>query len=260
MLQKIFEDIDKLNLENKADFIYCHCSLKGLNISISDSLELIDKLVDKYSKKTTLVIPTFPFGTSKEYAEYLSSSVTFYPDSTPAKINFFGEFARRNENFIRSSHPILPVCACGPRASWLIDKEYLETDFLGDKMALGRLINQRTYILGLGVNCGTNSFFHYLDMPFENCFPVSHSAKVKATVIDNNNRVLNEDYYYSISSELRKKINPFAFHEIMKDEEFYTYNNDPYSSYVINLKPFIDFGVKYASKQYNKGEKPVWWK
>ncbi|KAF1079812.1 MAG: hypothetical protein GQF41_3929 [Candidatus Rifleibacterium amylolyticum] len=259
MSVKIFEIIENELERISKSYVYCHCSIQGLGLAIGELTSLLTLLLKKLDGKT-LIVPSFCFANNSEYANLLSSGIDYYPERSPARVNIFGEVMRRYAETIRSSHPIYPVLAYGPQAKELVDGDHKELEFLGPRSAIGKLSSKDVHILGLGVSISTNSFFHFVDMPFENLFPIARSAKVHCRVMKNNGSLIYEADYHTISAELRKRIRPDTLHLLMEKESFYRFSDIGQPNfYHLELQPFLSFGKSVAADYYRQGKLPCWW-
>jgi len=243
----------------KEPYVYCHCSLRNLGLTLPEVQGLI-QLLATLGERKTVIAPSFCFGTNAEYEKLLASGIDYCPANSPARVNIFGEMFRRYPGVLRSTHPLFPVLALGSEAQELLVGDHEETGFLGPRSVLGKLAEKELCILGMGVSIGTNSFHHFVDLPFDSQFPVARSAKVHCRILKEDGAVIHEDDYYTISADLRRRINPQAIHEHIQGQSFYSCSRiGEFPYYLLQLQPFLHFAHALAENYYQKRVLPPWW-
>jgi aminoglycoside 3-N-acetyltransferase len=240
-------------------YTYCHLSLQGCGLAIRDFRPLLD-LLAAYLPRTTLVVPSFPFGGNKEYAAILNAKrVRYDVQWTPCRVNLFGELFRRATGVNRSYHPILPVAALGPLARDLVGAAHEDAMPFGPGTAFDTILREKGCVLGLGVDVNTNTFGHFPDEPYlgRYPFPVYSDKPLHCDVLEGGRPLFSKDYHY-FTLALRRRIKPGRFHDLMKGQAFYRFAEGDVRAYVLELDPFVRYASRHAEEAVAAGRLPIW--
>lgn len=97
------------------------------------------------------------------FLDYGRKGIPFDVKSTPSQAGAFSEYIRQMPGSIRSIHPIVSVCANGPKGKAIAAGDH----FAGHSAASpwARLHKENAWIvsLGLGLRPGGSSFLHYVE-------------------------------------------------------------------------------------------------
>ena len=259
MLENISRVLKQLDIDNP-ECVYCHLSFKNLKLEMSDAGKCVDLLIDFLGGDCTLVVPSFPFATNQEYADYVSRDVYYDVESTPARINLFGEIFRRRPDVHRSLNPILPVSAIGPLADEIVAESYLDEMPFGNSSSFRKMSQHRTYVVGIGVDLNTNSFIHLIDDEFTDLLPVRMYSEDPVTAhLFRGKTLISVRRYFYITPELRKRIHPRSFHPLLVNEECYRFVDGAVPFYSLKLDSFLKLGHEVADSSFKSNKLPPWY-
>lgn len=258
MLENVSKVLKHLHID-KPECVYCHLSFKNLKLRMSGAMKCVDLLINFLGDDCTLVVPSFPFATNDEYANYLSKEIYYDVESTPARVNLFGELFRRRSGVHRSLNPILPVSAIGPLADEIIADSHLDEMPFGSRSSFRKMSQHKTYVLGVGVDLNTNSFIHMIDDEFCDLFPVRMYPEnpVTAHLFRGKAPVSARPYFY-VTPELRKRIRPRNFHSLLIKKECYRFVDGVVPFYSLQLDAFLRFGHEVAESLFKSNRLPPW--
>lgn len=154
------------------DVVLCHASLSALGWVCGGAEAVLDALLAVLGPRGTLVMPAHSTGIS-DPARWESPAVpeTWWPiirretpayDPTRTPTRGMGRIAdafRTRPGVLRSAHPLMSLCAQGPRARWILDPHPL-ADACGEGSPLARLYDEDALVLLLGVDHGSNTSLH----------------------------------------------------------------------------------------------------
>jgi aminoglycoside N3'-acetyltransferase len=257
-LQDVLRLVARLVPEG-VECVFCHCSVKGLGIALTEAARLLDTLRITLGPRCTLAVPSFPYATSSEYRQYVTSAIQYDVRRTPARVNLVGELFRRSPNTHRSLDPVYPIAAAGPLADELTHDNVLDAMPFGSRTGLGRIAARRTCVLGLGVTLNTNSFAHLLDEPFLAQLPVRiyPDRPVSATILRDGITVATGEYYY-ITPDVRRTIRPERILDKIAGRAFFRTVDGAPPCYGLDLQEFVEFGTRLARESLAAGQLPVW--
>lgn len=245
--------------DQKPECVVCHCSLGSLGVGFGAVPKLLDCLSQTLGPNVTLLLPSFPFATNAEYAAYLATPIQYDACLTPARVNLIGELFRRRRNVGRSLNPIFPLAAAGPLAEELLADDHREQLPFAPQTAFAKLLERRTYVLGLGVNVNTCSFVHLVDDPFADAFasPLYSSETVEAE-LGRDGQVVGRSSYRYLRPEIRRGIRPIALHPLLVDQAWYSCDESPFASYFLDVPSFVEFGRNHFERCLSRGVMPAW--
>lgn len=118
---------------------------------------LIKQLLEYFSGKGTIVVPTFSYSFTKKE--------DFYKHKTPSAIGQFSENFRKFPNIQRSNHPIFSVASFGKYAEKFTNSRI--DDCFGDNTAFDILYKLNGKIVSLGCQFNkAHTFVHYVEQKF----------------------------------------------------------------------------------------------
>lgn len=259
MLEHVSKVLKQLNIV-KPECVYCHLSFKNLKLRMSGAGKCVDLLTDFLGDECTLVVPSFPFATNDEYADYLSKEIYYDVESTPARVNLFGEIFRRRSDVHRSLNPILPVSAVGPLADEIVADSHLDEMPFGSSSSFRKMSQHRTYVLGVGVDLNTNSFIHMIDDAFCDLLPFRIYSEHPVTAhLFRGRTLIGVRRYFYITPDLRKRIHPRNFHPLLVNEECYRFVDGDIPFYSLELDSFLRFGHEVADNSFKANTLPPWY-
>lgn len=251
--------LDQLDFP-RCRFYYLHVSLSGLGLHSKCYTTLLAALKRRLPDKSTLVVPTFPFGNNGEYAQLLGrGEIDFDVDRTPCRVNLFGEMFRRSSGVLRTWNPIFPVACLGPDAQSLCGTCHHDVMPFDPNTIFGRLTRESSCVIGLGVDTNTNSFAHMADDQFLECFPYPlYTPEPLRGRVFKGGQVLHAGYYKTVTVELRRKIKPGLLQSSLMGKPFFQWVAEPAQAYCIEIAPFVAFMLELARQCFNQGYLPFW--
>jgi aminoglycoside N3'-acetyltransferase len=255
-METIFQN---LHIEPKGNTVYFHIhsdKLKPL-ITIKELFSVIDRYFDS---KSTISMPSFPF-TGADYHEYLQQSPVFDVVQTPSRVNLICQIFRRKENVIRSLHPWLSVASKGYLAKEFVAEHHCDYKVFSDRSPFGKMLMADGMVIGLGVDCNTNSFAHIPDdrMLQHYSFNVyEENNRIYPCLDYDRKRILVETNLFE--KYIGKKIKPRKMKPIYQKQSFYKeYVVDGIEFYSLKLKEFVAFTVEYNREIVKKEGKPLYY-
>ncbi len=151
--------------------VLVHSSLKAFGYVEGGPAAVVDALVDAFVTRNrgTVMLPTFSIKGTMHGA--LSSGEVFDVVSTPSNLGAIPETFRRHPQARRSLHPTHSFAAIGPDADRLVESHHTCGTSFGADSPMARMLEFPSYILGLGTNLGTVTFYHCLE-EIESGFPI----------------------------------------------------------------------------------------
>ncbi len=239
-LSDIFQ---KLEIESNSAVIYFHIYSDMIK-DIADIKGLFSFVDYYFDKKSTVCMPSFPF-TGGDYYDYLIKNPVFDVRKTPCRTNLISEIFRRKENVIRSIHPWCSVACKGYYATEFTYEHHKDIKTFGEKSPFWKIIEAGGYVVGLGVDCNTNSFAHMPDDKMKSLYDFrvyeENLFNIKCLDYDGNELFVQTD---CIERSTSKAIKPRIMKEFLKKECFYKeLNFNGINFYSMKLKDFVDFSV-----------------
>ena len=152
--------------------VIVHSSLSAMGWVCGGPIAVIAALQGVLGPSGTLVMPAHSPGLSEpgkwenppvpeSWWPVIRDNMPAYdPDLTPTHaMGTIAETFRKQRGVLRSSHPQVSFCACGPHASQIIDDHYLAFG-LGEQSPLARIYDLCGFVLLLGANHGSNTSMH----------------------------------------------------------------------------------------------------
>ena len=152
--------------------VLVHSSLSAMGWVCGGSVAVIAALQKALGSTGTLVMPahspdlTEPSGwesppVPESWWPVIRENMPAYdPELTPTRsMGIIAETFRKQRDVLRSAHPQVSFCACGPQASCITDNHALAFG-LGEHSPLARIYDLHGFILLLGVDHGNNTSMH----------------------------------------------------------------------------------------------------
>ena len=255
-----FVDIlHKLNVPSHNIVVYFHISINKMRTVINVG-NLLGDVINYFDGKSTICMPSFPFY-GNEYPVYIKSKPVFDVRNTPCRSGLIYELFRRYPNVIRSLHPWCPVACYGKLATDLISQHHLDIEPFGAKSPFNKILENNGIVIGLGVDCNTNSFAHFPDSMMQKnyCFDVFNHRTVLFDCLDYHGKS-KKIATKILSLWLPKAIKPFAMRNYMLKEDFYNefeHNKVPF--YSLKIKEYIEAMYRINSPQVKRTGIPFYY-
>ena len=150
---------------------------EGFRGSLGDALRVLQ---DAVGPDGGLLMPTFSFrGTAVEYAR---TQPLLDVRRTPSRMGFITEIFRRLPGVRRSLHPTHPVAGWGAKAVNLLDSHRFAPTPCGAGSPFQKLLEVDAWVLLLGVDVRSMTFFHYLEEELESRMPFSPFTRERFTL------------------------------------------------------------------------------
>lgn len=155
-------DLARLPLPD-APVVLVHSSLKALGFVEGGPETVIEALMTAVVRVRggTLLLPAFSIDGTM--ARTLESGRRFDVRETPSNLGSLPEAFRRRPDAVRSVHPTHSFAAVGPRAAWLTEGHHLAATSFGAGTPMAKLREADGFLLGLGTNLGSVTFYHCLE-------------------------------------------------------------------------------------------------
>lgn len=151
-----------------AAVVFVHSSLSRLGFIEGGAETVIAALQRAMGPGGTLAMPAFTMAGTMENT--MRSGSVFDVRQTPSGMGKITEALRCVPGARRSVHPTHSVTAVGPRADWLTEAHHLDPHPFGRQSPLGRLLEADGWVMGLGTDLGTVTFYHVVE-DLEPAFP-----------------------------------------------------------------------------------------
>ncbi len=166
--------------------VFVHSSLKSLGFVQGGTEAVLDALIQVFVTELggTLALPTFSLPQSMQAV--LRSGQVFDARESPSNVGSLTEAFRKRPGVLRSLHPTHSVAALGPDADWLVRDHHTCGTTFGVGSPLGRLLEKRGLLVGLGTSLGPVTFYHVLE-DLRSDFPVpvyTADSPINVTVRD----------------------------------------------------------------------------
>jgi aminoglycoside 3-N-acetyltransferase len=170
-VRSLTEDLGRLGIEPGMT-LFVHSSLSALGWVVGGAQAVVLALEEALGPDGTLVMPTHSYtltnprwwcnpAVPEPWFEVIEAEMpAFDPDLTPTTgMGAIPECFRRQPGTVRSRHPMISVCARGPRAAVVAAPESI-TDTHGEGSPLARLYEVGAWVLLLGVGHTRNTSLH----------------------------------------------------------------------------------------------------
>ena len=151
--------LDELGIV-RGDALFVTSSMNWLGYGPSQTLELLDALLDRLTPEGTLLMPSFPF--PNEVGRPLDGAV-FDVRRTPSQMGLLTEMFRRLPDTWRSEHFWVSLCGWGRKSRFLLAEQDCLLNPFGPGSSYQRLAEIGAKMIGLGVSTNYNSLAHVAD-------------------------------------------------------------------------------------------------
>lgn len=209
----------------------------------------------------TVIFPAFPF-TSRSYTDYLQKHPPFSVKDTPPRTGLLAALAMGLPGAIHSAHPLLSEIAVGPQAARVIAAAHLAPEPFHADSPLQRLLELDAFVVGLGVDMGTNAFIHYADDQVRQRlpFPIYQEEPVEFDLeLADGSR--ERRAYLAYSPQATKHIKPRELRPFFRDRPdiLLETSREGVPFYRMRLAPFIERCIALAQQHLNQGKLPPWY-
>lgn len=248
-----------LNIPKKDALVYFHISADKLKpfFTTKDILKGLDSYFDSSS---TYFLPSFPFS-GNGYHSYLEFTTIFDIRKTPCKVNLISEIFRRNKDTIRSLHPWLSVAGKGIMASKILNQQHEDTEIFGKKSPFYKIMQNNGYVVGLGVDCNTNSFAHMPDELMKDLynFPV-YDKKIYSTICINYEGHKHTVNTMLLDKNISKNIKPRKLKKLFSRQDFYREKQiNEIDFYSLKIKDSVQFTYEQCIENVKIEGKPIYY-
>lgn len=260
------ELLDYLEI-NKGDLIYVHSSFSRLKMFGLSATEIIKELINRVDKEGTIVFPSFCWNIEpserpwKGYEKYFSSKILFDVRNTISNIGYLPEQFRKYDGVLRSAHPFWSVCAIGPLAKTLVEKQEFVVNPYGHQSSFAIMRDNNVKIVGLGVTLNTTSLCPVVDFDLGQ----NHTQKVftdhpiTTNVINQEGNLLMCKTYTMLPEAVRyiKPSKVFEKSERIREKTLFIEIN---CSYFFSYY-FMDFykeAIRFGKEAIKLGKKMPW--
>jgi aminoglycoside N3'-acetyltransferase len=159
--------LDELGLE-RGDVVFVKASMNYLGYGPRESLELLERLVERVGDEGTILMPSFPY--PNEVGRPAPDAV-FDVRRSASQMGLITEMFRRLEGTRRSEQFWVPVCARGRLAEWFCAGQETVLNPFGEGSSYRRLVEQPTKMVGFGVTTNYNILAHVADAVLHARYP-----------------------------------------------------------------------------------------
>lgn len=256
---KLSEIFEKLEIEPHGSIVFFHIASDTLK-PIASLREILSTIDEYFDERSTICMPSFPFFGSGYY-EYLKNKPVFDIRKTPSKVNLITEVFRRRDGVIRSLHPWCSVACKGYLAKELTSEHYLDAKVFGKKSPFGKISENNGYVVGLGVDCNTNSFAHMPDdvMLEYYSFKVYEDDNIKLICIDYHEKEIEVETNV-LHRTISKIIKPRKMRKFLLGQDFYkecVFKGINF--YALKLKDYIAFTVSFNIQKVKEKGYPIYY-
>ena len=168
---QLVADLSRLPIDRDA-IVLVHSSLKSLGFVSGGATMVVEALVEAIVKRNggTVMLPCYSINGTMH--QTLLEQRIFDVSKTPSNLGAIPEAFRHLPEAVRSIHPTHSFAAIGPLAKWLTGTHHSCGTSFGAGSPMAKLREKQGYLLGLGTNLGTVTFYHCLE-DIETGFPLA---------------------------------------------------------------------------------------
>ena len=183
--EQLVSQLDGIPLE-KGSIVFIHSGYKSIGAVRGGPQTVVEALRESLveSRDITVAMPSFTiFGNVQQQ---LKSKTVFDVRSSPTVFKDIPLTFQKLPNIKRSIHPTHSIIALGPKAQWLVKEHHTCGSIFGKDSPFGKLLDHKSYIMGMGSRLGTVTFYHAIeDIEPDFPFPVyTDDSPYKVTCID----------------------------------------------------------------------------
>ncbi len=251
--------LEQLDIPTNNTTVFLHISIDAIR-SLYKTTNLLQDLSLYFDCRSTICMPSYPFF-GGGYTAWARSDSVFDVKRTPSRVNLITELFRRSENVKRSLHPWCSVACNGYLASEFTFEHHLDTKTFGKKSPFAKILENGGIVVGLGVDCNTNSFAHMPDDIMLNNynFEVYDKDIVLKQCVD----YAGQSVYVAsdlLGVNISKRIKPISMRESLLKTSFYKeLNINNVTCYAVNIRRYVDFVVDENLKYVKKMGRPMYY-
>jgi len=249
--------LDELQIA-RGDILYIAASMDRLAYTPSQTLELLDLLVDRVGPNGTIVMPSFTF---RNDTGLPPPGFVFDPRRSPSSMGLLSELFRRREGVRRSAHYWLPICVLGPFAEDLVADRSDVLDPFGPGSAFRRLSELPATLVGLGVSLNYVAVIHVVDAILAPRYPfrLLSAQPLEGDVIGEDGARRTTKTLF-VSQEWRQRFRPSKVFEASARlaSALRFFNHDGAYVWSAPARVFVEEALELGSKALDRGELPPW--
>ncbi|MCG9132076.1 AAC(3) family N-acetyltransferase [Candidatus Poribacteria bacterium] len=197
-VESLQADFKALGIE-KGMVLLVHSSLSAMGWVCGGAVAVIIALQEVLGETGTLVMPAHSTDLSdpsqwqnppvpESWWQTIRETMPAYdPDLTPTRsMGKIAETFRKQNDVLRSAHPLHSFCAKGPQASYIIDNHSLAYG-MGENSPLARIYDLQGFVLLLGVKHSSNTSIHLAEYRAD--FPTKRVVTEGAPISETGSRI-----------------------------------------------------------------------
>ena len=248
-----------LDIPKKDALAYFHISADNLKTLFSTK-EIVNELNNYFDYTSSIFMPSFPFSKA-DYYPYMLSDEVFNIKKTPCRVNLITEIFRRDPDVIRSLHPYLSVAGKGPMALDILNEHHKSIKLFDAKTPFYKIMQNNGYVIGLGVDCNTNSFAHLPDdlmLKYYN-FSIYENKIYQKKCIDYD-EIQHIIKTQLVSKDISKKIRPRNLKHKLRETAFYKEHQlNGIEFYSLKIKDYVQWVFEESIEDVKKTGKPLYY-
>ncbi len=166
----LIADLKSLGIK-KSDVVFVHSSLSKIGYVEKGASTVIDALLNVVGEKGTLVIPTY-FMKGTMYNTCVSENYVFDRKKSPTVLGAIPLGFLKRDGISRSIHPTHSVSAIGMNAKKITYKHHIGNKTYGENSPWGKILELNGKFLGIGINLGPTTQYHYIEDVMGEEFPL----------------------------------------------------------------------------------------
>ena len=181
-VKSVEEDLKSLGIKN-GDTVLIHASMSKIGYLKEGPKTFVDAVLNAIGPTGNILMPSSPNAALQ--LDYVRKNKVFDVRYAPSRMGAISEYFRKMPGVLRSLSPTEPVCAYGPKATYLTEGHFGETTPYTEKSPFRRLYDLGGKILYIGVtldNAGTN--LHTLEDAVNFPYPVYFDEVFDMSIVD----------------------------------------------------------------------------
>ena len=251
----------------RGDLVLLHASYRRISYLHLSSQEIIEIILETIGEKGTLAMPSYAWHLDntcrpwKGYADYFRLRPVFDVQHTVANIGWIPETFRLTKGVKRSLSYWWSICAYGPLAEELTDKQETVLRYYGPGSSFNLMHAHGAKILGLGVTLNTTSLAPIVDHALGDRHPqqiFSDDPQV-GVVIDHGNEQLKTRSYWLLP-EVVRQIRPSVMFDLSQTLQKATRRSDKGTTiqFAYLFETYYREALKVAEAACEKGSPMPW--
>jgi aminoglycoside N3'-acetyltransferase len=189
-LDQLKEDLASIGLK-KGDIVLVHSSLSHIGYLDQGPITLFDAIESVIGSEGTVIIPTYSIP-SNMLNTCLQKDYIFDPKTTPTTLGAIPSVFLKQPNVVRSLHPTNSLAARGKHKEYITNSHHLSDQTFGKMSPWAKLVELNGKILGIGIDLGPHTIYHYVEDILGDQFPINvkYDKKIDVKCIDYNGNPL----------------------------------------------------------------------